>query len=93
MKQYKWLAHLFTALAILLSNVMCAVVAYNYCALCWGGQYAGYSAPPSVAFLYGIPYGIAIIICVILAWMFRRKHQNAYRASELQQNPFSHINT
>ena len=31
MKKYKNLVYLFAALAILLANVMCAAVAYNYC--------------------------------------------------------------
>ena len=38
----KKLSVLFGALAVLLSDVMCAVVAYNYCNLLWGGRYAGY---------------------------------------------------
>lgn len=75
MKKYKHLACIFAILAILLSNVMCAVVAYNYCGLLWGGRYAGYSAPPGAALVYSIPYGIGIIICVILAWIFNKKNQ------------------
>ena len=42
----KKLSTIFAVLAILLSDVMCAVVAYNYCALEWGGKYGitlGYS--------------------------------------------------
>ena len=54
----KKMGRLFIVLAILLSDIMCAVVAYNYCALQWGGRYAGYSAPASTAFLYFIPYGL-----------------------------------
>lgn len=77
MKKYKHLACIFAALAILLSNVMCAVVAYNYCDLLWGGRYAGYSAPPGVAFVYCIPYGAGIIICVILTRIFSKKHQRS----------------
>ena len=33
------------ALAILLSNLMCATVAYRYCDMRWGIQYAGYGVP------------------------------------------------
>lgn len=73
MKKYKYLACIFAALAILLSNAMCAVVAYNYCALQWGGRYAGYGAPPSAAFLYCIPYGIGFIICMILARILKKR--------------------
>lgn len=77
MKKHKHLARLFAALAVLLSDVMCVVVAYDYCSLQWGGRYEGYSAPPSVAFLYCIPYGVGILICVILAWVFHKKAQRS----------------
>ena len=69
----KKLSVLFGALAVLLSDVMCAVVAYNYCNLIWGGRYAGYGAPAGTAFLYAVPYGIGIIVCVVLARVFRKK--------------------
>lgn len=69
----KKMGRLFIVLAILLSDIMCAVVAYNYCALQWGGRYAGYSAPASTAFLYFIPYGIGVIFCLILARFFYKK--------------------
>ena len=72
----KKISDLFIVLAILLSDVICAVVAYNYCTLQWGGQYAGYSAPASTAFLYVIPYGIGIIFCIILACVFHKKQEN-----------------
>lgn len=75
MKKYKYLIVLFSVLAILLSNVMCAAVAYNYCTLQWCGQYGGCSAPADTAFLLCIPYGIGIIICVTLTWIFYKKHQ------------------
>ncbi|MFQ8983829.1 MAG: hypothetical protein ACLR6W_06345 [Evtepia sp.] len=72
----KKISYLFIVLAILLSDIMCAVVAYNYCALQWGGQYAVYSAPASAAFLYFIPYGLGIIFCIILARFFYKKQEN-----------------
>jgi len=53
---------------------MCAVVAYNYCALEWGGKYEAWSAPASTALLLAIPYAIGIIICVVLAIVFKRKY-------------------
>ena len=49
MKNYKRLVYLFAALAILLSNVMCAAAAYSYCMLQWCGQYGGCSAPADTA--------------------------------------------
>lgn len=78
MKKCKYLTYLFAALAVLLSNVMCAIVAYNYCTLQWGARYEGYSAPADTAFLLGIPYGIGIVISAALAWFFHKR----YRASQ-----------
>ena len=69
----KKLPIIFSILAVLLSDIMCAVVAYNYCDLLWGGRYAGYSAPASTAFVYVIPYAIGIIVSVALAIIFRKK--------------------
>lgn len=54
----KKLSIVFGIFAIFLSDIMCAVVAYNYCDLLWGRQYAGYSAPASTAFVYVIPYAL-----------------------------------
>ena len=71
----KKLSYLFIVLAILLSDIMCAVVAYNYCALQWGGQYAGYSASASTAFLYFVPYGLGAVLCIILAYFFYKKQE------------------
>ena len=68
----KRISNIFVALAVILSDVMCAVVAYNYCALQWGAKYAGYSAPASVAFLYVIPYGIGIVVCVAVAILLKK---------------------
>ena len=69
----KKLSNIFIALAIILSNVMCAVVAYNYCAMQWGARYAMYSAPARVAFLYAIPFGIGIAVCVAVAVVLRKR--------------------
>lgn len=77
MRKYKYLSYIFMALAILLSNVMCAAVAYNYCSMQWGIRYEGYSAPANVAFLLVIPYAVGIVICVILACFFNKKQKNS----------------
>lgn len=69
----KKLSIVFLAAAIILSDAMCAVVAYNYCALEWGGKYAGWSAPEWVAFLYAVPFLLGIILCAVLAVVFNRK--------------------
>lgn len=75
MKKYKHLACLFSVLALLLSNVMCAAVAYNYCSLLWCGRYGGCSAPANTAFLLCIPYGAGILICTASARFFNQKHK------------------
>ena len=69
----KNLRYLFTALAIVLSDIMCFVVAYNYRDMLCGIEHAGYSAPASTAFLYAIPFVVGIIVCAVLAIRFRKK--------------------
>lgn len=64
---------IFGLLAILLSHIMCAVVAYNYRGMLCSIEHAGQSAPAEAAFLLAIPYAIGIVICIILAVVFRRK--------------------
>jgi len=77
MKKYKFLSYGFAILAILLSNAMCATVAYAYCNMQWGIQYCGYGAPASAAFLLIIPYAAGIAICAVLAWIFsKRTHRS-----------------
>ncbi len=66
----KKLSRVFAVLAVILSNVMCAAVAYEYgyltaCSAC--------SAPASVAFFLAIPFGIAIAVCAGLALFFGKK--------------------
>ena len=63
----------FWILAVLLSDIMCAVVAYNYSEMLWGIKYAGYSAPTWTAFLLAIPFAIGIAICIGLAIIFNKK--------------------
>ena len=60
-------------LAVILSDIMCAVVAFNYCNMIWGIQYEGYSAPAWTALLLAIPFLIAIAICVALAFFFKKR--------------------
>jgi len=71
----KVLSKVFVILAVLLSDVMCAAVAYNYCDMVWGIKFAGYSAPAWIAFLTAIPFAIAIVVCVIIATVLKRKSE------------------
>ena len=68
-------SYLFAVLAVLLSNVMCAVVAYRWRDMLCGIEHGGYSAPASVSLLYALPFAIGIIICVILSVYFYRNSQ------------------
>ena len=63
---------LFTV-TVLLSNIMCAVVAWTYRDIVCGMQHLGYSEPPSVAFLYAIPFLIGISACIVVAILLRKK--------------------
>lgn len=75
MKTCKYLSRIFLALAILTSHVMCAAVAYHYCAMQWGIRYEGYSAPASISLLLIIPYAAGIGICLVLAWAFHKRYR------------------
>lgn len=69
----KKLSILFSALAVLLSDMMCAVVAYNYRDMLCGIEHMGYSAPAGTAFLYAVPFVAGIVICIVLAVIFHKK--------------------
>ena len=77
----KKLSIVFWVLAALLSDAMCAIVAYNYCDLLWGEKYAGYSAPASTAFIYAVPFAISIIVCIVLAIIFWKRLPNNMKSS------------
>jgi len=72
----KKLSVVFGLFAIILSNVMCAVVAFNYRDMLCGIQHSCYSAPAWVAFLSAIPYVVAIAVCVILSVVFKKRSRN-----------------
>ena len=67
----KALSILFWILAVLLSDVMCALVAWNYCIMKSNDLVS--SAPPSTAFLLAIPFVIGITVCIVLAVVFGKK--------------------
>ena len=67
------LSRLFWALALVLSHIMCAVVASQYTGLLYCGRYGLSAVPASTAFLLGIPIAIGILISLGLAWAFREK--------------------
>lgn len=71
----KKLSVLFLVLAVLLSDVMCAVVAYTYRGMLCCIQHALCSAPASVAFLYAVPFAAGIAVCLLAAYLLGRKRQ------------------
>jgi len=66
-------AIVLTVIAVLLSDIMCAVVAFVYRDMLCGIEHLGYSASASVAFIYGIPFIIGIVICVVLGIVLYKK--------------------
>ena len=69
----KRISLLLTIIALILSHIMCFVVAWNYRDMLCGIAHSCYSAPAEIAFLTAIPYAAGILICGILAYIFRRK--------------------
>ena len=69
----KKLGQLFLFLAVVLSHIMCIVVAYNYRDALCAIEHAGFSAPAEIAFLYAVPFVIGIVVCVVLAAVFYKK--------------------
>lgn len=64
---------LFAAIAVLLSDIMCFVVAYNYRDMLCSIEHLGFSAPASTAFIYAAPFLIGILICIFLSIRFHKK--------------------
>ena len=63
----------FAAIAVLLSDIMCFVVAYNYRDMLCGIEHEGFSAPATLAFIYAVPFLIGIAVCVVLSIRFYKK--------------------
>ena len=69
----KKLSVCFWVLAALLSDLTCAVAAWNVCDMSWGIRYAGYSAPVWTGLLPAIPYALGAAVCVVLALVCKKK--------------------
>ena len=69
----KNLSTLFTIIALILSHVMCIVLAYNYRDALCAIEHAGFSAPASIVFILAVPFAIGIVVCALLAIKFRKK--------------------
>ena len=71
----KNISKIFTILALVLSHLMCIVVAYNYRDMLCGIAHSGYSAPAEMAFLTAIPYAAGIMICGFLVYIFHKEEK------------------
>lgn len=69
----KYLPKCFIIIAVILSNIMVGFVSYEYCNTLWRIKYEGFSAPASIVFLYAIPFLFAITVCVLLAFVLKKK--------------------
>lgn len=69
----KKISNWMLVIAVILSDIMCTTVAYQYRHMLCGIEHSGYSAPADVAFLYGIPYILGIIICLIISIILKKK--------------------
>ena len=68
----KKISSIFSLLAVLLTNVMIAVVAYNYGVMKVRVEHFECSAPADVVFVYAIPFLIGIFACVIVAVHYKK---------------------
>ena len=73
------LSMFFAALAILLTNVMCVVVAYNCTALHCNPLN---SAPWDVGLLYAIPFVIGIIACSVVSFSAKKRENKMIQKKE-----------
>ena len=63
-------------ITVLLSNIMCAVVACQYCNMRHCIEDGGCSAPASATFVYAIPFLIGIAASSLIAVLCYRKTRN-----------------
>ena len=71
----KKLCYFFMVAALILSHIMCFVVAWNYRDMLCGIAHSGFSAPAEIAFLTAIPYAAGIIICGFLVYIFHKEEK------------------
>ena len=72
-------AFVFKLLAIILSYAMCICVSYLYGVNLYAAKHLYTSAPAWVAFLFAIPFSVAILICIIIYLILKAKIKNLAR--------------
>ncbi|MDA0025643.1 hypothetical protein OFR39_03370 [Brachyspira hyodysenteriae] len=60
-------------IAYLFSYMMVTVVAFNYGYMYYAVKFDGASAPPSVSFIFAVPFIIAILVCIVLIKVISKK--------------------
>lgn len=68
-KFHQWIRNLCIGIALILSHVMCVVIAYRI----GGWDLLVNSAPAEVNLIYAIPFGLGVFLCLGGAWYFDRK--------------------
>lgn len=71
----KVLSFVCALLAVLLSDVMCVVVTYEYCIIYFGMKYEGYSASPEIVLVLLIPFLLCIAFLLVASISLRHKAQ------------------
>ena len=60
-------------IAYIFSYMMVTVVAFNYGYMYYAVKFDGASAPPSVSFIFAVPFIIAILVCVITIKVIKKR--------------------
>ena len=60
-------------IAYLFSYMMVTVIAFNYGYMFYAVKFDGASAPPSVSFIFAIPFISAILVCIIIIKIIKKK--------------------
>ena len=60
-------------IAYIFSYMMVTVVAFNYGYMYYAVKFDGASAPPSVSFIFAVPFIIAILVCVIIIKVIKKR--------------------
>ena len=69
----KTISRLFLLIAVILSHIMYAVVAYSWGKMDWHIKVGGAGAPVERAYLHAIPFVIGIVLCLIGVFYFKKK--------------------
>jgi len=73
MKNTSILSRIFVIAAILLSYAMCIFVSFELGVLVCENRHFLTSFPAWVALLYAIPFAVAIGVCLLLSFIFKRR--------------------